>query len=300
MKFKINYTVISLHLILFISQMNSQTIHIAYTGNLNCNLEACDCENNDLGGIIQLASAIDSMRKKYPDLILLDSGDFLKTYPLAEANRLMMEFMHHINYDAIGVGEQEYVDGESFLLSNLLRFPLPLISSNIHDQKDKTWVYTDSKILKRKGKNIGILGVVFESSFDYIVKPNVDIRSVEDQIAKTLEKLRDKVDLLVLLCHGSYRDGLVLAQQYQDIHVFICGHTQEKYQQIFDNYIVVQPGVDGEYLGIIEIQFDSENLIFKNNFYPVNPRYGQNRIFKEKVDNYFKQFEQKGNYFFRN
>ena len=157
------------------------------------------------------------------------------------------------------------------------------------------WSEEDREILKRKGKNIGILGVVFENSFDYIVKPQVDIISVEDQITKTLGELRDKVDLFVLLCHGSYREGLVLAQKYQEIHVIICGHTQEKYQQIIDNHIIVQPGVDGEYLGLIEIHFDSKNIIFKNDFYPVNSHYGQNQMFKEKVDDYFKQYKQKSN-----
>jgi 2',3'-cyclic-nucleotide 2'-phosphodiesterase/3'-nucleotidase len=273
MKFEINYIVFSFLLYSFITQINGQTIYIAYT----------------------LVSAIDSMRKMYPDLILLDSGDFLKTYPLADANRLMIDLMHRMDYDAIGVGEQEYVDGETFLLSNLLKFPLPLISSNIIDHKDKTWVFTASKILKRKKKTIGILGVVFENSFDYIPKPDVDIMSVEDQIAKTIAAQSDKVDLFVLLFHGSYREGLVIAQKFQDIDVIICGHTQERYEQVFDNHIVVQPGVDGEFLGLIEVQFDSKNLIFKNNFYPVNSHYGQNQIFKEKVDDFFIRYKQKDN-----
>ena len=58
-----------------------EPLYIAYTANLNGNIELCRCKPDEMGSIAQLSGMIDSLKNKHPELLLLDNGDFYKTYP---------------------------------------------------------------------------------------------------------------------------------------------------------------------------------------------------------------------------
>lgn len=70
---------------LFASDHHTPTIHIVYTGNLNCSLDDCRCGGELVGGLTRITTVVDSLRGKYPGLILLDGGDHLSSYSLPEA-----------------------------------------------------------------------------------------------------------------------------------------------------------------------------------------------------------------------
>ncbi len=277
------------------SHLLGQTIHVAYTANLNCNLESCNCGDNDLGGMIQLANTIDALRDSLPDLLLIDSGDFLKTYPLEDANRLMIEMMYTIKFDAIGLGEQEYVDGEDFLMKEIKKYPLSLISTNIRGKEKESNYFQSSRILPVNTLNVGIISIIRPECFDFIRKPEIEILSEDNEIQKFLALYQDKLDLIILLLHGSYREGLKVAEKYPEISIIICGHTQEKYEKKLEHQIVLQSGVDGEFLGFLKIVRDNMKIDFQNRFIPVDDTYGKNSTFQEKVDEYFQKFENNAN-----
>lgn len=268
-----------------------QKIYLAYSGNLNCNLQACDCGGNNLGGMIQFASIVDSFRTNYPNLLLFDSGDFLRTYPLKDANRLMIEFMYLMNYDAIGVGEQEYVDGKDFLFSELKKFSLPVISSNIVNASDSQLVFKSYIEKEVESLRIVIFSLILSNSFDFILQPDIHITDDQVEIREIIKNTLPVADIYILLFHGSHREGLKIAQKYPELSVIICGHTQEQYVEIVGNQIIVQPGVDAEYLGFLEIDKTEKGLQFHHTFYPVSPIYGKNEFFQDKVNKYYHEIE---------
>ncbi len=273
------------------SHLLGQAIHIAYTANLNCNLESCNCGDNDLGGMVQLANTINALRDSFPDLLLIDSGDFQKTYPLEDANRLMIEMIYTLKYDAIGLGEQEYVDGEDFLMKEVEKYPLSLISTNIRCKEKESNYFQFHKILTVDTLKIGIMSFIRPECFDFITKPEIEILSEDNEIKKFLALYQDRLDLTILLLHGSYREGLKVAEKYPEISIIICGHTQEKYEKKLENQIVLQSGVDGEFLGFLKIVRDNRKIDFQNKFISVDDTYGKNATFQEKVDEYFQKFE---------
>jgi 2',3'-cyclic-nucleotide 2'-phosphodiesterase (5'-nucleotidase family) len=282
--------IIGVFFVLFTSSPG-QKIYLAYSGNLNCNLQACNCGGNNLGGMIQFANIVDSFRTDYPNLLLLDSGDFLRTYPLEDANRLMIELMYLMKYDAIGLGEQEYVDGKDFLFAELKRFPLPVISSNIVNASDSQLVFKSYIKKEVESLRIVIFSLIQSNSFDFILKPDIHIMDDEVEIREIIKNALPVADIYILLFHGSHREGLKIARNYPELSVIICGHTQEQYVEIIGNQIIVQPGVDAEYLGFLEIDKTKKGLQFHHTFYPVSPYYGKNEFFQEKVDKYFREIE---------
>ncbi len=277
-------------LTIFPQKITGQPLYIAYTTNLNCNLEACYCGGNQLGGMIQLVGAIDSLRNSHPDLILMDSGDFLNSYPLTEGNHLMIDLMKDFRYDAIGLGEQEYIEGAPFLINAYLNTGIPLISANIRIQSEKLNQFPPYLIQERGKKKVGIISILFPEVYDPFFSSNVEVESPISLMENYLNKLRPAVDLLVLLCHGSYDSGKKMAEKFPQIDVVIAGHTQERKAIQKNNQMIVQAGRDGEYLGFITINWSEDEKQISNVFLPVDLRYGINYSMKNKIDQYYQRY----------
>ena len=286
----INKYIFSTVVILFCLRLflPAQTIHIAYTGNLNCSLEACKCDGKYLGGIIQLANTIGSLKRKYPDLILLDSGDFLNTYPIMEANSLMIELISLLNYDAVSIGDQEYVEGDRFLYDHLEQYNIPAVCSNLYDRVTEELIYQPFKIINVGNVKIGIIGLIEEKSFSFIEMEGIKIYPIDSSLNDILNRITAQTDVILVLYHASFRNGLNLIKTFPQIDICICGHTQEVYEEQIGNKIVVQPGVDAEHLGLLEINFENEGKNYTNRFYPVNSVFGENLKFRKKSRSVFK------------
>ncbi len=271
-----------------------QTIHLAYTSNLNCNLETCHCGGNDLGGMVQLLNAVDSLRARYPDLILVDSGDFLNTYTLPLANEVMIELMAAAKYDFLNTGDQEFVEGKDFLLSRARQFKLPLISATIVKRKTGESLFPAYQIVHRKGIRTAILGVVPPQSFDFIEEPTIRIRKIVPVLRQILPEITAHSDIVVLLLHAGRWTADSLLKQFPELDVVICGHTQEKFVRKVGEKYLVQAGQDGEYLGLLTLE-KQKNGGFKisNQFLPVGPEYKENQWARERVNQYYKSLMKK-------
>lgn len=271
------------------SQSSDLTIRIAYTGNLNCNLKACDCPGENLGGMLRLGNAVDSLRKVYPDLILLDSGDFMNSYSLPDANQIAWEMMFEMRYDAISVGDQEFVEGRKFLFNRLQQRALPVTAANIFRQHENLPEFPPCRIITRNQYKIGVIGAIPADAFEFIDLPSVRIEPVGQSIRNMISKIKEQTGLIVLLYHADFQTGIKLARKFPEIAVIVAGHSQHKSLRQLDNQIIVQPGMDGEYLGLLEIRRSHNRLTFKNHFLAMHPGIGEKPGFKVKVEKYYRK-----------
>ncbi len=274
-----------------VSVVNSQPLYIAYTGNLNGVLEACNCEGNDRGGMTQLANAVDSLKLMHPDLIFLDSGDFLKSFSLPEANRLMFDFMCQLQYSVIALGEQEFVEGEEYLFMHLTLFPIHLVCSNLIFPLSRADMAVPYIIVNSGNHRVGILSVLNPECFDYIKMPALEFMDVNQSINQYIKLLKAETDLIILICHGDFRTGQQLGMKFPEIQVIITGHSQEKMELIGNRQVILQPGYDGEFIGFLTVNFAEQGLSFENQFLPVDQRQGIYKPFKDKIDRYYQEIK---------
>jgi 2',3'-cyclic-nucleotide 2'-phosphodiesterase (5'-nucleotidase family) len=262
---------------------NSQDLMVVYTGNLNGYLEPCNCEQAYLGGMTRLVTAVDSLRREYPDLILLDSGDFLKSYPLPAGNWLMMEMMAYLNYEAIALGEQELVEGSQFLFRALDHFSLPVLNGNLRFHGNDEQRFSASTFLHRGDFQIGIVSLVDSNSFEFSGGEKLTVIPEQLILPEVLKQIPSTVDLLFLLYHGTFEKAVVLAKKFSEIDIIIAGHAQVRTEGHFGNQIVVQNGFDGEYLGILKIDFQDSSYVFTNSFLPIDKTFCEHRYFKNRI-----------------
>lgn len=262
---------------------NSQTLFIVYTSNLNGYLEPCNCQQAYLGGMTRLVTAVDSLQRIHPDMILIDSGDFFKSYPLQAGNWLMLEMMDSLDYDAIALGDQEFVDGIEFLLRGLDHFGLPVLTDNLQFKTIKERPGSAFITLQKGDYKIGVVNLTDSASFDYSMIEVLSVVPEQKILNEILQQIHPNVDLLLLLYHGSFDRAVGLAERFPEIDVVIAGHTQERAVKNFGNQMVVQSGFDGEYLGILEIDFRDSKYVFKNSFLPIDETFGENPHFKDRI-----------------
>ena len=113
-------------LALSLSDLYAKEITILYTGNTHAMLYTCSCPIERDGGVARRASLVKELRKKHPELLLLDCGAFTAGGSMdeyiqntrldmqrSEVNLKAMELMH---YDAVAIGSDEFNFGKDFFL----------------------------------------------------------------------------------------------------------------------------------------------------------------------------------------
>lgn len=244
----------------------SREITVIYTNSINGYLESCDCPENPFGGLVRRITAIKDLKKRYPDAILLDSGD---NFPIRK-NKLHAEYvlkmMGLMGYDAVGIGDQELLFGSDFLEKNINR--LPFISANILACDDeKCWNLTEAyKILEVSGIKVAVLSIFNPDVF--LLFPNdlsktIKINDHMETIKGLVPPLRERADILILLSHSGNDEDKRIAEEIPGIDLIVGGHSQTLHKKPvkIKNTIIVQAGKDGHRVGRLTLKLDKNNKI---------------------------------------
>ncbi len=182
----------------------AEELTFLYTGQTHAMLYPCRCPIEPDGGIARRASLIKSLKKSFPQALLLDSGGFFAGGPLdqnslgdqldKERSRLNLKAMALMQYDAAVIGIDEFNFGQEFLEQSVASANITFLSCNIKSQ-EKLLPYIIKQI---GGIKVGILGVTTPAvmpkmSGSTLVAPRI-------AVAQTVKELKEKgCDLIVLL-----------------------------------------------------------------------------------------------------
>lgn len=164
---------------------------------------------------------------------------------------------------------------------------------NIHakDTSPLKDIMVRSAIEEHNGNKYGIVGIgpsdMFARLKDGVSKGELSVDNLDDTI-KNLQQEVDKlkaqgVNKIILLSHSGYTNDVKLAQQTRGIDVILGGHSHDLIKDVkegknlfynLDNepVVITQAGKDGEYFGILNLEFDDKGLIksVQNNVIPTN------------------------------
>jgi 2',3'-cyclic-nucleotide 2'-phosphodiesterase (5'-nucleotidase family) len=105
---------------------------LAYSGNLDGELEPCGCsEEGNLGGIKRQATVLDRLRAENPQLLAVSAGGLLSAEGADDQlkSAYILKGFAALGYDAIGVQWRDLAYGPEFLQQQTL----PWVVSNWHD-----------------------------------------------------------------------------------------------------------------------------------------------------------------------
>lgn len=208
---------------------------------LNPNL--ADTLKADRGGFVRRIAMLQEERRKDPDLLLFDSGDFSQGSPYYTMYKGEVEIglMNQMRYDAATIGNHEFDYGLENMAELFRQANFPIVCANYDfagtpvEGLVKPYV-----ILKRKGVRIGVLGVAPEMKG--LVDANkcqgvkyLDPVSTADELATYLKK-KKKCDLVIVISHLGWSErgtgDQALVAGSRDIDLVLGGHSHTYFEEL--------------------------------------------------------------------
>ncbi|MBI4651182.1 hypothetical protein HY745_07865 [Candidatus Desantisbacteria bacterium] len=236
-------------------------ITILYTNNTNGSLEPCGCPGNKAGGMAQRMTIINEERKKDPDLLLFDAGDFFPTKPNIYHPDPVIEIMNLMRYDAVTLGDQEFVNGFEYLQKKLLNMKFEVLNTNM--TVDKNVLFTKpSVVIEKKGLKIGVLGIISPNTFTFLPKENLGpIKFVNfvDSCKYILQTFHKEVNIVIALSHMGKSGDADFASTLYWMDIIIGAHDGALMDKpyIVNNMPIFQAGINGDHVGKIVIEYDT-------------------------------------------
>ena len=204
------------------------------------------------GGVDELTTYLKNAYETEDHVLLLSTGDMWQGSSESNLTKgyVITEWMNHLNFAAMTLGNHEYDWGETYIENNATLAGFPLLAINIYDRDTNERVsYCQSSVLvQRGGARIGIIGAMGDcySSISGEMSGGIYFktgRELTDLVKSEAQALREAgADFIVYSVHdghgssssGSISDSAlsayydpILSEGYVDI-VFE-GHTHQRY-----------------------------------------------------------------------
>lgn len=255
---------------------------------LNSFSDALDGNTAEIGGFARIKTLIDEQKKKNPDTLILDGGDFsmgtlVQTVYEEEAAEIRM--LGEIGCDVSTLGNHEY-DYRSKGLANMLTRAaesgdvLPeLVVCNVdweameaaglsEGQKllaegFEAYGIKDYVVLKKGDVDIAVTGVFGKDALACAPTCELLFKDPTEAVKETVEEIKknEDVDMIVCVSHsGTWEDenkseDEILAKNVPDLDLIISGHTHTELSEpiVHGDTYIVSAGEYGKRLGSLSM-----------------------------------------------
>jgi 5'-nucleotidase/UDP-sugar diphosphatase len=289
------------------------------------------------GGAAYLAGAIDVVRRDAPDALLLDAGDNVQGTPYFNVFRGEVEvrILNLLHVDASVLGNHEFDNGYAALDTMLAPARFPVLSANVvlddtcgqGAYQGPETPFDDAPHLVETasaedlaaglpagvhrlalpyavydvgGARVGVVGVT-TAALARLVLPTVnrglDALPPADAVRPWVERLRPRVDLVVVLSHCGLTPDSLLAVAVPGIDVIVSGHDHVALAEPrlvpngnrngIGGTLLVEAGFRGDFLGRLDLEMDGRRITgFRGKLFPIDPAIPADPAVTEAIESY--------------
>ncbi|PYT15534.1 MAG: hypothetical protein DMF51_06525 [Acidobacteria bacterium] len=186
-------------------------VNLLVTGDTQGYLENCGCKANQSGGVARRATALERLRRRDPESLVLDAGsafvrpekqhelDFLTRQEQA----LYLATLDMMRYQAAAVGTTELTFGLDYFKDQTRSLKVPFLASNLSLAGRP--IAPASVVLRSHGVRLGVIGIFeppYGKSATALFEENTRSLTFADPIEtlrRAAPELRKKADLVVAL-----------------------------------------------------------------------------------------------------
>ena len=224
------------------------------------------------GGFLRRLAMLDQERRKNPDLLLFDSGDFSQgsSYYSMFKGDVEVGLMNMMRYDAATIGNHEFDFGMENMARLFRMADFPIVCANY----DFTGTCVErlvkpNVVIRRNGVKIGVFGLSPKMKGLVSDKNCVGVKYLDPvkaaQKTADLLKNKEKCDLVVCISHLGWNiggdDDVLMMKNTRNIDIVLGGHShsyfkQEKWVKNLDGVSVPndQNGKSGIFVGRLEVE----------------------------------------------
>ena len=269
------YAILLFALLLGVSGLYAQDLVILHSNDTHSQIEPQTVgENKGLGGYERRENYIEKVRKEYPNVLLMDAGDYSQGTPYFTLFKgdVEIELMNALGYDVATIGNHEFDNGTAELARRVKMASFPIVCANY----DFTGTALEGiikpyTVIEKGGLKIGVIGVL--TDIMSLVSPKnvkgikyIEPYNVVNKLASKLKK-KEKCDLVIQLTHLGFDGGSkhapsddMVAAQSKDIDIIIGGHshtyiTEKKLvpNKNGKDVVIVTANEKGNYVGKLDL-----------------------------------------------
>ena len=237
------------------------TVTLLFSADDQGVIAACGCPSNPSGGLAKRQELIDIYRRTRPHVVFVDAGDLMPDYKAPIKVKYLAAAVGRGAWDAIALGDQEFLLGPAALRDLSREHNLPFICANVRDETGEFIV--PPHVVKEVSdprwpgpRRIGIFAVIADRSYGY---PPMEWRAGL-RVEPPLEAARREAgrlagcDLVVALSHQRLEETRELAA-VKGIHVIVSGHdtTLLRKPEKCGDAIIVSTGGEGRIMGALAV-----------------------------------------------
>lgn len=247
----------------------AKEVTLLYTGSTHAMLYPCSCPKEPDGGIARRATLIRELKKKYPQAVLLDAGNFFAGGLMDEYTQnteldmqrslINLKALELMGYDALNIGADEFNFSPAFFRNAVNKIKLTFLSSNLKGEGIAKYL-----IKEISGIKLGIVGLTNPA----VTRKAVDLSVVDPKIAvaeAVSDLKRQGVNIVVVLSDLDDAQNLNLISSVRDINILITGrdsNREDPSYKIIGNILILKPAWQGRKLS--RISFTAANNKISN------------------------------------
>lgn len=235
---------------------------ILHTNDMHAHTKPND---KGVGGFPSLSNYIHTFKAENENVLVLDAGDTITGSPVSTLfeGAPIFDILNTIPYDLGVLGNHEFDHGWDKIEGFLATSKHPLLCCNVRTPDGKLLGDAPVQYITVNGVKIGIIGVLLTDLYRVTGKNAHEGLVVTDAIKAVGEYLPEvdkNSDLVLVLSHCGVSEDEQIANAYDNIDIIIGGHSHTRLfqPQNINNTIIVQAGSYTQFVGKLEIEFDTD------------------------------------------
>ena len=304
---------------------DTKQIDVLFTHDTHSHLDSFSTivngEQKEVGGFAKIKTLINEKKKKDPDTLILDGGDFsmgtlIQTVYDTEAAELRM--LGYLGYDVTTFGNHEF-DYRSQGLANMLKaakssgetLPEIVVCNVDWDSMEKaglndgqkqiqsafeTYGVKDYVMVQKGDVKIAVVGVFGKDALECAPTCELSFKDPVEAVKETVEEIKknEEADMIACVSHGgtwedeSKSEDELLAKAVPDLDLIISGHTHSELQEAIQhgNTYIVSCGEYGRNLGSLSMTQNSDGRwdLSSYELIPVSEDVKADKATQERID----------------
>jgi len=204
-----------------------------------------------------------------PNRLLIDLGDFVPGLgkPAEIKLGLYTTALPAMGYDVVGVGELDVRTIKDTRKSPFEQAKIPQICANLVYEDTKKPLLKKPYFIKKmpSGLRVAVIGIMGNMTMNpQLAKQNgIIVLPPGETVRKTIDSLKGKADLFVVLAHSGYEEAKKLAADVPGIDIVLSSHpstVNTDFERV-GNTILMHCKGNSKYVGKLVLNIDSEGKI---------------------------------------
>jgi hypothetical protein len=235
---------------------------------------------------------------------VLDAGNVFGSSGLQAQIKaeVAVEGMSMMSYDMFNLGSEDFNFGTEFLLEYTGKFNVPTINANIVYEDTGENITSPYKIVKFGNLKVGFIGIVSKEYEDEILQSNSDnsreiiVLDEQDVLQTQIEKIKDEVDIIILLANVGMKKSITIAEQTEGIDVIICGHGDDETDRPYwiNGVYIVKAGHEGKTIGNLVLRLGVNKNLYsvEGSIITLDSSFSDDEQLKALMDEYHDRLEE--------